>query len=139
MTTTPTTTTTTTIDRFLAAIEAGAGAGVADCYAPDAVLDATVTGWRFTKRGRTAIGEQFAGWYDAVSRFEELERCPTPTGEVVRYLVSSEHQGVPYAAHQFHMLTVDPATGLISEHHFYCGGRWDAALLARMEEEAGAC
>ena len=123
---------TTTIDRLLAAFEAGAGGAVADLYTVDARLDATVPGWRFTRRGGHEIAKEYGQWFDEPGRFEELERESTAAGEVVRYLIASESGGVPYAAHHCHVLTVDAVTGLIAEEHVFCGGRWDAALQARM-------
>ena len=137
MTSTPgsiTSPTTTAIDRLLAAIEAGTGGTVADLYAADARIDLTVPGWRFTCRGGQEIAAEYARWFDAPARFEELERDATPSGEVVRYLVTSESNGVPYAVHHCHLLRVDAETGLIAEEHVFCGGRWDDALMARMAE-----
>ena len=39
--------------------------------------------------------------------------------------------GVPHAARHCHVLRFD-SDGLIVEDRFFCGGRWDAALLAEM-------
>ena len=125
---------TTTVDRFLAAIAAGAGGSVSDLYAEDALLDATVPNWRFSRRGSVAIADQYAGWFNHPARFEELERHATADGEVVRYLLSWQEAGVPHAAHHAHVLSVDPASGRITADHVFCGGRWDAALLADMAE-----
>ena len=43
--------------------------------------------------------------------------------------------GVPHAAHQVHLVTVD--AGRISRDTVFCGGRWPAALLAEMEAARG--
>lgn len=136
MTTADQPTTSATVDRLLDAIVGGRGATTADLYAADAVLDATTPGWRFTKRGGAAVAEVWSHWFDAEGRFEELDRHPIPGGEVVRYLVASQDRGVPYAAHHCHIVTLDEATGLIARHQVWCGGRWDAARLAEMEEAA---
>jgi len=128
-----TTTTTTAVDGLLAAITAGDGDAAASLYAVDAVLDATVPGWRFSVRGNTRIAERFAQWFADEGRFDELERRPIPDGEVVTYLLTWVENGVPHAAHHCHVLTLD-ADGLITRDELFCGGRWDAALLARMQE-----
>lgn len=137
MTSTTSTTSTTThpaVDHLLAVIEAGTGAGAESSYAADAVLDATVPGWRFRQRGAAAIAQQFTPWFADPGRFEELQRRPTPNGEVVTYLLSWEEHGVPHAAHHCHVLTLDPASGLITRDEFFCGGRWNATRLAEMAE-----
>lgn len=139
MTTTKTTervATATAVDSLLAAIESGAGDTVADLYTDDALFDATVPDWRFTRRGGQAIAAQYAGWFADAGHFEELDRVPVPSGEVVTYLLTWEERGVPHAAHHCHQLTVDAASGRISADRVFCGGRWDAARLASMAEEA---
>ena len=124
---------TTVIDRFLEAVVAGRGAEMAELLAPDAVLDATVPDWRFHLRGVEAIVAQYASWFGDPGRFEELDRHPTPDGEYVTYLIAAEDNGVPYAAHHCHRLTVD-ASGRITSDRFFCGGRWNATRLAEMAE-----
>ena len=123
---------TATVDRLLAAIEAGAGSTVADLYAEDALLDATVPGWRFTRRGGDAIASEYGGWFADAGRFEELERMTVAGGEIVTFLLTWQEHGVPHAAHHCHQLTLDSA-GRIAVDRVFCGGRWDAALLASME------
>ena len=54
---------------------------------------------------------------------------PTTTTSL---LFVAEERGVPYAAHHCHIFVIDDA-GLIVEDRVFCGGRWDAALLAEME------
>jgi hypothetical protein len=130
--TTTTSVTTSATDRLLDAIRTP-GRSVGDVYAEDAVFDATVPGWRFTLRGSTPIGYQYAEWFAATGTFEELERHPTPTGEVIEYTLSWEEGGVPHAAHHVHVLTVDPAADRITSDHFFCGGQWPAPLLAQIE------
>ena len=122
-----------TVDRLLELIADGRGAAVAELCAEGAVLDATVPGWRFHCRGPQAIAEQYARWFANPGRFEELDRQVVHDGEVVTYLVASEEGGVPFAAHHCHRITLD-ADGRITGDRFFCGGRWDAALLAAMEE-----
>jgi hypothetical protein len=121
------------VDKLLAAISSGTGSAVGDLYADDAVLDATVPGWRFSRRGGSAIAAEYAGWYADPGRFEELDRVEVPDGEIVTFLLAWEERGVPHAAHQCHQLGIDPSTGRISSDRAFCGGRWDATLLASME------
>ena len=129
---------TTAVDRLLHAVETGTGASVAHAYASDAVLDATVPGWRFHLRGADGIARQFERWFADACRFEELERSPTPDGEVVVYLVAWEENGIPQAAHHCHVLTVDPVADRIIGDRFFCGGRWNATRLAAMAEADNA-
>lgn len=48
------------VDRFLRGI--GIGRPADDVYAPDAVLDATVPGWRFQAHGAEAILHEYRRW-----------------------------------------------------------------------------
>lgn len=125
---------TTTVDRLLAAVEAGVGGTVGDLYAATAELDATVPGWRFHRQGGEAVADQYGRWFAHPGRFEELDRRPTTEGEVVTYLLAWEEDGVPHAAHHCHVLTLDPGSGCIVLDRFFCGGRWNAAALAAMAE-----
>jgi hypothetical protein len=130
MTTTSTTTETTAIDRLLDVV-VGARAVGADVYAEDAVVDATVPGWRFSVAGSIRIGHQFVEWFRDPGRLEELDRHQTASGEVVEYTLTWEEGGVPHAARHVHLLTV--RDDRIVRDHFWCGGRWPAPLLAEME------
>lgn len=129
-------TVTGTVDRFLEAAAAGHGVP-ADLFAPDAVLDATVPGWRFAARGADALARQYSGWFAAEAVFEELERLPVEGGEVVTYLLAWIERGVPHAAHHCHILRL-AADGRIAGDRFFCGGRWDAGLLAEMATASDA-
>ena len=124
------------VDRFLEAVLAGTGIP-ADVYAPQAVLDATTPGWRFQVRGPEAIADQLSKWYSDPAEFEEIERHLVDGGEVVAYLVTAEDGSVPYAAHHCHMFKLSD-DGRIDSDMVWCGGRWDAALLARMAAEGDA-
>ncbi len=122
------------VDRFLAAIEAG-GMPAPDVFAPDAVLDATVPNWRFAVRGGEAVRGELARWYADSGTFEDLARTPVPGGELVRFTLRWEESGVPHAAHQAHVLSIED--GRIQTDQVWCGGRWPAALLAEMAGTAG--
>ena len=123
--------TTTVVDRFLAAIENGQGAAMSELYAPDATLDATVPGWRFHRRGPEAIAAEYSRWFADAGRFEELDRHPLDDGELVTYLLAWEENGIPHAGHHCHVLSLDDS-GRIRSDRVFCGGRWDATLLAEM-------
>lgn len=125
-----------TVDRFLEAAAAGAGVP-ADLFTPDAVLDATVPGWRFAARGAEALARQYSGWFSDQAVLEELERFPVDGGEVLTYLVTWVERGVPHAAHHCHVLRFG-AGGCIAADRFFCGGRWDAGLLAEMAATSDA-
>ncbi len=119
-----------TVDRFLDAV--GAGAGVpAELFSPDVVLDATVPGWRFAVEGAEAVARQYSRWCAHPGAFEELERLAVDGGEVVAYLLTWIERGIPHAAHHCHALRFGP-DGRITRDRFFCGGRWDAGLLAEM-------
>ncbi len=118
------------IDTFLHAVEAGTGIPPA-CYAEGATLDATVPNWRFGASGAAAIVAVYDGWFRHPARFEELDRRPTAGGEAVSYFLVWEEDGVPYAAHHCHLLSLAP-DGTIARDRVWCGGRWSAALLAEM-------
>ena len=117
------------VDRFLAAVE-GAAMTRVGVFAADATLDATVPHWRMQVAGEQAIEDTFAGWFADPGRFEELERTPTPDGELVRFTLCWEEHGVPHAAHQVHVLVV--SDDRIVADQAWCGGRWPASLLAEM-------
>ena len=118
------------LDRFLDAICSGAGVP-AGLLAPDAELDATVPGWRLRRSGAEAVAAQYSQWFADPATFEELDRQAFPGGAVVTYLLAWEEGGVPHAARHCHVLRFD-GDGRIAEDRFFCGGRWDAALLAEM-------
>lgn len=119
------------VDRFLAAVAAGRPARLAELYADDATVDATVPGWRSTATGRAAIANLYVRWFADPATFEELDRLPTSRGVVLTYLLAWEEFGVPHAAHHCHVLTIE--AGRIVADKVFCGGRWPANLLADME------
>jgi hypothetical protein len=120
------------VDRFLAAVQAGVL--TADLYTTDATLDATVPGWRFHRHGAASVSAEYAGWFASPGQLEELERILVADGEVITYLLTWEEHGVPHAAHHSHRIVVDPETGRIASDRVFCGGRWNAELLASMAE-----
>ena len=123
---------TTAVDRFLEAIRCSSVSTASDLYAKDAVLDATVPGWRFEVRGTAEIRSEFGRWFNAASTLEDVRRHLTPNGEVVEYTQFWMQDGVEHAAHHVHVLTLDTQSDRIIEDHVWCGGRWPAPLLAEM-------
>lgn len=130
------------MDRLLEAISAGEGMP-ADLFAPDVELDATLPGWRLSAHGPEAVAGQYSGWFADPATFEELERLPVDcsgsgsSGEVVCYLLTWVERGILHAAHHCHVLRV-AADGRIDRDRFFCGGRWDAGLLAEMAAASDA-
>jgi hypothetical protein len=122
------------IDRYLAAIERGE-MPACDALSPRVELDATVPNWRFTVVGDQAVRAELARWYADAGSFEELQRTPVPSGELVRFTLRWDEGGVPHAAHQVHIVEV--ADGLVARDQVWCGGRWPASLLAEMAAAAG--
>src|SRR3712207_4928533 len=117
--TTTTSTTTDAVDRLLAVVAGGAPGP--DIFGDDAELDATVPGWRFSVTG-DAVRDQLAHWFADPGELEELERHDTPTGAVLTYTVTWTEGGVPAAARQVHVLTLQGDR--ITRDQFWCGGRW---------------
>ncbi|MDT7704648.1 MAG: hypothetical protein QOG20_255 [Pseudonocardiales bacterium] len=103
-------------------------------YAPGAVLDAVVPGWRLTALGPEAIAQEYGRWFHHPARFEDLRRLPTATGEVVEYTLTWTEDGVGHTGRHVHVIDVDGATRAIASDHVWCGGRWPADLLAEMEQ-----
>lgn len=128
-----TTATSAAIGQFLDAVRSGAGVSPT-LFSPEAELDATVPGWRLQRHGAGAVAEQYTAWFADPGTFEEIEVDEFPGGAVVTYLLAWEEGGVPHAAHHCHVLRFD-GDGRIALDRFFCGGRWDAALLAEMAAE----
>jgi hypothetical protein len=123
------------VDRFLDQL--GGGLGITtEAWAADARLDATVPHWRFECDGADAVAAELSRWYAAPTTIESAVRRPIPGGEAVELDLSWVEDGVPHAAHQLHLLTVDGDR--ISRDTVFCGGRWSAELLAEMEAARGS-
>ena len=113
------------LDRMLSASWEGA-----DLLAEDAVLDATVPGWRFPLVGREAVRAQLAHWFRDPAEVVELRRTPLPTGELVELFFHWEEESGRHWANQVHVLEV--VDGRIARDRMWCGGRWDQAAADEM-------
>ena len=122
------------VGAFLAELSEGTGMTTA-AWAEDATLDATVPHWRFECDGAEAVAAELSAWYAAPTTIESVVRRPVPGGEAVELDLSWVEGGVPHAAHQVHLITVDGDR--ISRDTVFCGGRWSAELLAEMEAARG--
>ena len=132
--TTTASTTTDTVARLLDDLAAGRGVDPT-LFADDVVLDATVPHWRLEVAGRDRVVAQFGAWFAHPGEYESVRRQPTPTGEALELYLCWEEDGVPFAAHQLHLLDIEH--GRIQRDTMFCGGRWPAPLLAEMEAARG--
>ena len=118
------------IDLLLAEIAEGTGIST-DAWSADSAMDVTVPHWRFECSGAAAIAAELSEWYDAPITIDSVVRREIPGGEAVELDLSWLEDGVPHAAHELHLFTVDGDR--ISRDTVFSGGRWSAALLAEME------
>jgi SnoaL-like domain len=130
---------TPSVEQFLHAIES-ATIPACDVWSADATLDATVPNWRLHADGPDAIRAEYARWFADPGHFDELQHYAVGgadaaagggASDLIEYTLSWSENGVPYAAHHMHLLTV--RDGLIAADTVMCGGRWPASLLAEME------
>jgi hypothetical protein len=118
------------VSRLLAAVTAGTGVP-ADLFTQDAVLDATIPGFRFAQHGPSAVAGQMSGWFADPGAFTELERTPLPDGrELVRFVLTWHEDGDEWAAHQSHLVELQGER--IRHIEMFCGGRWNSARQAEI-------
>jgi hypothetical protein len=122
----------TVVDRFLAGVEAGDLPP--DLFSDDARLDATVPNWRFEVQGGEAVRTQLAGWFADPGQFIDLQRTTIPAGELVEFTLAWTEGGIPHRVHQAHILRV--VDDRLATDTAFCGGRWPADLIAKMEASA---
>ena len=98
-----------------ASIEAGDFAGLADAYAPDAVLDAALPGARRRVRGPDEITATLAGAFPGAGRLIEWDTAEHPPGVALWLERVGEHGD---AIRQRHYLHLD-AGGRVARHWIY--------------------
>jgi hypothetical protein len=117
------------VTRFLDAVTAGTGVPE-DLFTADAVLDATIPGFRFAQHGPERIAGQMSSWYADPGSFAEVSRVPMSRGELVRFDLLWQEEGQTMAARQVHVIEL--ADGRISRQEMWCGGRWDPTVQAEI-------
>jgi hypothetical protein len=123
---------TDTISRWLDAVTAGTGIPQ-DLFTDDAVLDATIPGFRFAQHGPTAVAGQMSSWFADPGSFSDLQRTPLPgDAELVRFVLTWHEDDDEWAAHQSHVIELDGDR--IRRQEMFCGGRWDSARQAEIAE-----
>lgn len=129
-----TTTSASTVQRFLASVVSGRLP--LDLYAPDAVLDATVPGWRFQAHGPDAIVEEYSRWFTGPCRLHTIEQHALPDGALVRYVQDYDLGPASITTHHMHRLTI--VDERITRDVVFCGGRWGQEVVAQMGAAAHA-
>jgi len=123
---------TDTITRWLDAVAAGRGIPQ-DLFTSDAVLDATIPGFRFTQVGPGPVAGQMSSWFADPGAFADLHRTQLPDGtELVRFVLTWHEDGDEWAAHQSHLIELDGDR--ICRQEMFCGGRWNSARRAEIAE-----
>jgi hypothetical protein len=123
-----------TVSRWLDAVVAGQGIPQ-DLFTDDAVLDATIPGFRFAQHGPEHVAGQMTSWFADPGAFAHLLRTPLPGGaELVRFVLTWHEAGEQWAAHQSHVIELEGDK--IRRHEMFCGGRWNSE---RQAEIAQAC
>ena len=118
------------VSRLLEAITAGTGIPQG-LFAPDAVLDATIPGFRFAQHGPEHVAGQMSSWFAHPGAFTDLQRTALPDGrELVRFDLTWHEDGALWAAHQSHLVELEGEQ--IRHVEMFCGGRWDAARQAEI-------
>lgn len=123
-------------ERFRKLWEAGDTEGLADLYAPDAVLDMNLPQWRFQLQGPKAITAQLKGYFDrGPIRVESWKERTGDFGTVVEEASWWEVEPEELYYRQVHIFGID-ADGRISQHVVYCPGEWDKATVEKQKAEA---
>jgi hypothetical protein len=123
---------TDSVSRLLEAITAGTGVPET-LFTPDAVLDATIPGFRFAQHGPEHVAGQMSSWFADPGAFTDLHRTPLPDGgELVRFLLTWQEAGEEWAAHQAHVIELQGDR--IRRVEMFCGGRWNSQRCAEIAD-----
>ena len=122
------------IEQLRRCLETAGWTGLADVYAPDALLDANVPLWRFQRKGLEEIVEQYRTWYPTRVRLVEWKPVTTAFGAVVQQAEWSGDGDEETYARSLHVLRLDGS--LVVHHVLYCTGQWDRAGVERHALEA---
>jgi hypothetical protein len=118
-------------ERLARCLESGDFAPFARAYAPDALFDAHVPGWRFQLEGPEAITGQLRSWWPVQGRLAAWEVTTSEDGYVVvqfeRWWRESDDD---VNCRQLHRLRVE--AGQVVSDVVYCAGKWGPALRAEM-------
>lgn len=130
------------IQRFLDGIRTGDWDGVEAHFAPDAVYDGSMPGWRVRYQGPERIArdlrEEWTGRH--TWRVVEIHVSPTPDGTVIDFELrgpcpgDEAHPGHEEAVRVANIFRLEKER--IAEHRWYCCGEWDEETVRRIEAEA---
>jgi hypothetical protein len=110
-------------------LESGDFAPLVGAYAPDALFDAHVPGWRFQLEGPEAITEQLRRWWPVPGRLAAWEVTTSEDGFVVQF-ERWWRETDDVNCRQLHRLRLE--AGQVVEHVVYCAGKWGPELRAEM-------
>lgn len=123
------------IERLRRCLDTADWDGLAEVYAPDALLDANVPQWRFQRKGLEEIVEQYRAWYPSHVRLVEWKPVTTAFGAVVEQAEwSGGSEEEETYARSLHVLRM--SGGLVVHHVLYCTGQWDRTDVERQAIEA---
>lgn len=105
--------------------------GLAGLYAPGALLDVTLPGWRFQLEGRRAIAAQFGHWYAIPAKILRWDVRPAGWGAVLE--AEELHDDGIYFRYTYHLVVED---GSIVRHLVFCPGAWTPDDVQRQRRDA---
>ncbi len=122
------------LEQLRRCLETGKWDGLANVYAPGALLDANVPHWRFQRKGVEAIVAQYRDWYPQPVRLVEWTPITTAFGAVVEQAEWTVVDGEETYTRSFHLLQIDRSR--VVRHVLYCTGRWNKSTVERHGLEA---
>lgn len=124
------------LENFRKFLESGDWEQLAGLYAEDAILDGNVPAWRYQRRGRAEIAEQYRNAYGrATHGVVEWDEKPAAWGAVVEmaelFMPGTEQELYARTSNTFEL-----KDGMIVRHTFYCTGPWEKDTVARQQATA---